>query len=117
MKIANKDNTKAKKINHIFCQIFHFFVNLFIIAIQKISNNSAIIAKKRFSVIVSIIVNIANETMNSIYFYGYENKFFILLSPFTERGWLKAGGFLKILSPARLRDSSFLKGAQNSKYS
>ena len=68
-KIADKDNTKAKKINHIFSQIFHFFVNLFITIIHKISNNSAITAKKIFSVIVSIIVNIANETMNNIYLY------------------------------------------------
>ena len=67
IKIDDNDSTKAREINHIFCQIFHFFVNLFIITIHKISNNSDIIAKKRFSVIVSIVVNIANETMNSIY--------------------------------------------------
>ncbi|MBO4517054.1 hypothetical protein J5751_06610 [bacterium] len=60
------DITKAKKIKNIFCQIFHFFVKKFITIIQKMSNNKAITAKKRFSVIVSIIVNIANETMNNI---------------------------------------------------
>ena len=67
-KIEKRDIANANATIPIFSKYFHFFVTKFVITIHRIKSKKIHAPKITFSVMVSTIVNIANETINSIYF-------------------------------------------------